>query len=419
MQYTINELRQRLFADVLNVYEVFKNYFGEENVDLQDIPDEEQVVGMVYAYTDIANIEPYLPIEISDADYDSIASRFRVVKPFILVYWPTVTVTNENDRSITIKDLYAKIELDYKGNIPTENRGFLLNRATYSMEQWVSSYMHSHIAAIPKHSLEQFQEPCLGHGPIIGTINSLKADITEGFDEIRWMLFCEELSRYVTVESIAGVPYNHLENVGMGITLHEYTGFNYSKQLMGEGRSAVYSVFGSNWKSVLRDFILWYLEHGHLSFDFQGGTFKVGMSHYDFIVDISNSFIAFFNSRYKSKALVRQCFTYRLLYEAAIADGKFYSASVSQSAPDISEFVGRRVCDFKGHGVTLSITNGNFAPHKAIVLRHGLAMYILDNILKIINYHYTNEHTRQLRQGTDQSHCTTLPATTGKRVFYL
>lgn len=227
MQYTINELRQKLSTDVLNVYEVFKNYFGEENVDLQDIPDEERVVDMIYACTDITNIETSFPIEISDADYDSIASRFRSAKPFILVHWPTVTVTNEYNRSITIKDLYAKIKLDCEGRIPTENRGFLLNRATYSVEQWVSSYMHSHIAQIPKDNLERFQEPCLGSGPIIDTINSLKADITEGFDEIRWMLFCEELSRYVTVESIAGVPYNHLENVGMGTILSEYTGFNY------------------------------------------------------------------------------------------------------------------------------------------------------------------------------------------------
>ena len=35
--------------------------------------------------------------------------------------------------------------------------------------------MHSHICSIPKDCLEEFQQPCLGSGPIIQTINNLKA----------------------------------------------------------------------------------------------------------------------------------------------------------------------------------------------------------------------------------------------------
>ena len=35
MQYTINQLYKHLYQKVYNVYEVFKNFFNEENVDLQ------------------------------------------------------------------------------------------------------------------------------------------------------------------------------------------------------------------------------------------------------------------------------------------------------------------------------------------------------------------------------------------------
>ena len=41
-----------------------------------------------------------------------------------------------------------------------------------------------------------------------------------GFDETKWMLFCHELSLYVTVESLEGVPYNHLENVHLYNHIH-------------------------------------------------------------------------------------------------------------------------------------------------------------------------------------------------------
>lgn len=411
MQYTINELRMALFHDVYQVYEVFQNYFGEDFTDLQGLPDDSDMEIIIQA-CDIEESEHEHIYNVSDAQLNMAFRTCAVRHPFILVYWPRVMVTNENNRSITIQDLYAKIELDARGFIPTENTGFLLNRATYPMDQWVCGYLHSHISSIPKRDPQSFMTPCLGTGPIRDTIYSLKAYISEGFDEIMWMLFCEELSRYVTVESLTGIPYKHLEDVHLSDALTGFRGYGSSNMTGVCFFEMVLPI------SRLKDFILYYLSNGHLSISYQGGIFKVGMSYFDYMIDISNSFIEYFNSHYDSKSIADSCFSNNVLYHAVVSGGKFYKPSTSMVIPDVSMYVGKKVCTFKGRDVTLNILPASEKKEKrqeTTVLNHSLAMYILNNILRTINYRYTNGYTRQHCQDSTAA----LPAPTGQRAYYI
>lgn len=398
------------FKEVYQVYKVFQDFFGEDSVDLQNLPNDSQI------------LEAFDSFDIEESEYEHVynipADRLAALitslgcaRPFILVYWPRVKVTNENDKSIIIQDLYAKIELDAKGYVPTENKGFTLNRATYPMEQWVRSYMHSHINTIPKSNLTSFQFPCLGTGPIRETINSLRANISEGFDETKWMLFCHELSLYVTVESLAGVPYNYLERVHLNNVLSSYGKYdeNYGTALVNFNK-----VFPL---AELKEFILYYLHNGHLAINYQNGVFKVGMSYFDYIIDISNSFIEYFNSHFDNKQIAQQCFDYHVLYHSIASNGHFFDPNTSDTLPDVSQYVGKKVCTFKGRDITLRIMEpSKEESHKTTVLNHGLAMYILNNILKIINYRYTNEYTKQ---HSGNNNTAALPATIGQRVYYI
>ena len=408
MQYTINEFRMEVFKEVYQVYKVFQDFFGEDSVDLQGLPDDD-IIAFRFNEHDIPMREDDSCYEANGNKFNSVIRDFSNTRPFILVYWPRVKVTNENDKSIIIQDLYAKIELDAKGYIPTENRGFQLNRSTYPMEQWVCSYMHSHIRGIPKGDLTSFQNPCLGTGPIIQTINSLRASISEGFDETKWMLFCHELSLYVTVESLAGVPYNHLENVHLNDVLSSYGKYN-------EDYGSALDCFNRVFSLVeLKEFILYYLHNGHLALNYQNGIFKVGMSYFDYMIDISNSFIEYFNTHFDDKKLAQKCFDYYVLRHSIASNGHFFDPNTSDTIPDVSQYVGKKVCTFKDRDITLRIMESSKEEsQKTIVLNHGLAMYILNNILKIINYRYTNEYTRQHCQGT-----AALPATIGQRVYYI
>lgn len=267
----------------------------------------------------------------------------------------------------------------------------------------------SHISSIPKHCLDQFQTPCLGTGPIKDTINSLRAHISEGFDETKWMLFCHELSLYVTVESLEGVPYNRLENVHLNSVLSSYGKYdeNYGRAL--EYFNRVFSLV------ELKEFILYYLRNGHLAINYQNGIFKVGMSYFDYMIDISNSFIEYFNTHFNDKIIAQRCFDRNVLYHSIASNGYFFDPNTSDTIPDVSQYVCKKVCTFKGKDITLRIMEpSKEESQKTTVLNHGLAMYILNNILKIINYRYTNEYNRQHCQGT-----TALLATTGQRVYYI
>lgn len=404
MQYTIQQLRAEIFKEVYQVYGVFQDFFGENAVDLQNIPPDEHLIP---ADTTLENF-PHL--DLTDTMLEGLIFAQRNVKPFILVYWPRVTVTNENNKSIVIQDLYAKIELDAKGNIPIENRGFELNRATYPMDQWVQDYLHSHIPSIPKANPAIFGLPCLGTGPIRDTINSLKENISEGFDETKWMLFCHELSLYVTVESLTGIPYSYLEKVHLGTVFPEFGEYNES---FGNKEIVFNSLFP---QGTLKDFILYYLHNGHLAFNYQDGMFKVGMSYFDYMIDISNAFIEYFNIHFNDKSLADRCFHNNILYQTIATDGIFYKPRSIRNIPDISDYVGRKVCTFKGADIKLNILDASEEKFvETTVLSHGLAMYILNNILNIINHRYTNEYTRQQHQDST----TTLPATTGQRICYI
>ena len=106
---------------------IFEDYFGEDKVDLQDSDD-----------VDVKNI---------------------------LVHFPSVIVTNENHKSEVIYDLFAKIQVHTSGRIEGK---FKLARTTYTKQQALSGYTHSHV---PRSTLlGDFAKPCLGSGPLNNTI---------------------------------------------------------------------------------------------------------------------------------------------------------------------------------------------------------------------------------------------------------
>lgn len=383
MQYTVDQVCQRIVQKTLDIYDIFKGFFGEDYVDLQ-IPVEVLK----------ASIKNYLlklevkavsdtEYEVTDATMKNIIRHFSGNKGVIYVWWPKVTVTNENDKSIVIQDLYAKITVQMDGRIPYENIGFLLNRATYTQEQFLSNYMFSHIRAIPKYNYKDFQSPCLGTGPIRETISTLK---NEG-DEVTWMLYCEELAMYVTVESLKGGPWKRLETVGNISKLMDYSGYDFGK-CSAINFLRIYS------QEQLKCFIKYYLEHGHLSLGFRNGEFVCSMPYYDYIIDVSNSFIDYYNEYLKATEKSKnRCFLQHILCNAVVIDGKFYKHDTNENIPilNFERECGKHVLTFKGKEVKLNIIKERQSEATlATFIDHYLAMYILHQILRTINYRYRN-----------------------------
>ena len=402
MTYTLEEFRHKVLDKAEEVYQIFVDFFGEEYVDLQydDLP-----LRIEFILPD--NVDNGVEeIDLSNIDIMNIKDRLNS-RLSIVVWWPEVTVTNEHDRSVVIWDLYAKIKVTTSGTIPYEYTGFNLKRSTYNDIQLGSGYMHSHISSVyaDRDSLARWMNPCLGRGPIKGTILELK----NSFDDIKWMLFCQELSMYVTVESLSGVPYKYLENIG-----------NFSKAIGYQSyRPGAYAIsdlpkpYGfTNAENVewLNGFIQYYLQHNNLKIGYSNREFSIGIPYFDFIVDISNACIEYLNTTSDADH-VRWLFKGGVLQKLYVIDKAFCMAGIGST--NVSALEGAPILYFKDSQRNLHIRQESVEHEQATVLNYKVAQYILDNILKVINYRYRNEHTNSEERG----HQTSAP--TYQRVIYL
>lgn len=403
----VEELYNSLMEKPLRVLGIFNDFFGEERIDMQGYMSLERfkswlnltsingyvisrgLVGMsrdewgMYQNMTIEELPTPQVTKVID-NLQRVREKIGSLKfggIFILVHFPHVRVTNEHDRFVDINHLWAKVKVSYNGTL---NGGFTLNRSEYTLLHMSSNYMHSHISSIPKNNFTEFQNPCTGSGPINGTITALNRD----YDEDMWNMFCLELSKYVTVESIAGTPYNYLERLG---TRDMEAGIDrFVTYLQPHYYGDVLST------DKLRDFVRQFINTKKLKFNYVNGSYSIGMSLPEYIILISNEFISWYNDLF-NKGEVTNTFdnlkTRGLLRECIIDNGKIYYETGRTNVNNYLGYIGKKVCMFKGRGITISITDIAEVrnENKSIILNTQTALYILNIILKVLNYRYGRE----------------------------
>jgi hypothetical protein len=417
----IEELYNSLMDKPLRVLGIFNDFFGEDKVDMQGYWSLDKFKSWM-------NIEPlstYIPDgnivstnmngwsmyktwSITDLPGDQVEKVVNVLTNttvkerignakfngiFILVHFPHVRVTNEHDRFVDINHLWAKVKVSYNGTL---NGGFTLNRSEYTLLHIRSHYMHSHINSIPTGDFTQFQNPCTGRGPINGTISVLNRD----YDEDIWNMFCLELSKYVTVESVAGVPYNYLEKLGT------------NDMEVGVDRFITY-LSPNYYESVItpdkfREFVRYFISSKKLKFNYVNGSYSIGMSLIEFIILISNEFIKWYNDQFNKEELTAKFAELKrkdILKECIIDNGKIYYETGRTNVNNYLGYIGKKVCMFKDREITISITDIAEVrnENKSIILNTQTALYILNIILKVLNYRYgRNKATHESNQlGTE------------------
>lgn len=402
----IEELYNSLMDKPLRVLGIFNDFFGEDKVDMQGYWSLDKFKSWI-------NIEPlstYIPNgdivsmnrndwsmykaqAITDLPEDQVKKVVNVLTNttakekignakfnsiFILVHFPHVRVTNEHDRFVDINHLWAKMRVMYDGTL---NGGFTLNRSEYTMLHISSRYMHSHISSIPTNDFAQFQSPCTGSGPINGTISVLNRD----YNEDMWNMFCLELSKYVTVESIAGRPYRYLEKLGT------------DNMEMGIDRFITYlspGYYGDVLDSdEFREFVKYFINLKKLKFNYVNGSYSIGMSLIEFIVLISNEFIKWYNDQFNKEKLTARFTELKrrgILKECIIDNGKIYYDRDRNNVNNYAQYIGKKVCVFKGKEITVNIIDIAEVrnENKSIILDTQAALYILTTILKVLNYRY-------------------------------
>lgn len=426
----LRQLYDELMEKPNEIRRIFEDFFGEDKVDMQGFLTYEQFVEFLNVkplksyLTDITildlereqralvnslwvgeNAGEY-PI-LSDAGLISVflpliksyvgAAWFKEI--FILVHFPHVRITNEYDRSVDIYHLYAKVIFNWMGI----GKGFFgLNRSEYNVVQFRDNYMHSHMYEIPKGDFTKFKSPCTGSGPINSTLATLATDYDEGI----WQLFCLELDRYVRVESIAGVPYHRLENIGVSGRGSSRDRFRMQSLVRD------YNSFDSMFRNNIKDFLKYVLEKQILTFNYVNNQYGLAMSWIEYTIAISNAFIDWYNSSYK-EGKVDKTYSYLIdsciLQEAIIKDGKVYLSNDSNSRrDDLTRYQGKYICTFKGREVTLDIVGieeDNADNNMVVLLSDHYTEIILGGILKVLNYNYGRKRSNT-SEGTEETSAT-------------
>lgn len=318
---------------------------------------------------------------------------------YILIYWPEVTITNENDRSIDIKELYAKIKVNINGTL---NGTFSLNRAEYSCTEWYNDYMHSHVNHISKHNPASFSTSCLGQGPIRDTM----AYLNTNFDEELWAMFALELDKYVHTESLTGGPYRKMENINR---LPE-TRINEIQIVIIE-RLAVYNscVDGTRINNILNEFIPYVISKRLFDFSFSTG-YHIADSDYNIVIKLSNLFIEWFNNisdDSKKQSIKDYMVSNGFLGKYKANEGIIKMLKVEQHDYNVYRRAnGTSLWTFKGNLLHLNITGIPESdepspalndPFLSTLLNPELVLYIVDKIINVINYQYARTETQGTR----------------------
>ena len=312
---------------------------------------------------------------------DNLISRNNTA--YLYIRFPKVTVTNEDDKSVDINELYVLVTINGNGTL---KRNFSMVRSSYPMIQWLSSYSHSHLPRIDTDCAPHFAYPCLGSGPLVPTQENLKDE----FNIDMWGLFAFELEKYVTQESLLGGPYIKLESIGRSNEATEIK-LCYRDELD-------FSCDNINFKDFLRS----YCRHTNLNISYKEGQYNLGITDVNFVISLSDYFIKWYNNKVTEGVYYTTLINLidnNILNKVIIDGNKVYSNSIVQNIDNIQSLEGSHLTRsqdsdtdfiFKGKPVTLHI-DGNLnlkSKNYTLLLNTDICSYMLTKILEIINNKY-------------------------------
>lgn len=356
------------------VLQVFTEYFSEDLVD-SDLNSYEEIVRKLdKVVTEDTYKNEGLPRLITLCD-SVVSSQLNVI-----VRFPRVTVTNEHNNSIDITELYAKVSIDCNFCEPIVLK---MMRTEYSLEQWTSGYSHSHISGLCADSGD-WKRPCLGSGPLVDTRDKVTISNITIDEKLEYLgLFCYELDKYVRVESIEGIPYNHLESVGLGD----------SKIVLGNNATDWYYFRGTA-KLILEDFYKYFISEYDFKFSYINGQYIAGESLPRLLIKMSQYFAVWYNKKgYNKYKKSLEYLTEHILVKYKISNEQIYTERrhIDQVYIDAVNAENREMLVFKGKPVILRIYGNAESSSELYLLNANIFDLFYTRILTIINYEYRNK----------------------------
>lgn len=366
------------------VYNVFIDYYGPERVDMQTRSLEDCILH--FTNSDSDNITYYSFLGYLGTSYD------------IIVHFPEVRISNENNAYVDIKDLWAKIPLKilrtgYDSNNPDSYEckmynSFTFTRSNFPINHLRSDYMHSHCPGIPLS--DTWLSCCLGNGPIKRTV----ATLCSSPDIDIWSLFVYELDLYTRTESISGGPYRYMSNIINGNAVFTYffdnNRFFYTDSINVDNKG----------KRLLGDFLRYFIKNKRIPFKY-ASSWEIAMPYFDVAMLLSKSFIEWFNredNRWNTVYSTSSLISAKILKQAKTANNRIEYMANSRHRQKISEGEVERMNNkllftFKGQPVRVTIDMQNEVhDNYCYLLCPDIIRYILTTMLNYINLYYgTNQ----------------------------
>lgn len=356
---------------VNTVYDIFKDFFNEVRVDLQVNNKFKSCLDTILEITNETELSILSSYNLNDTiDVAKIIDNHISEAPFfIFVYFPDVTITNEHNDSINIKDLYVRIPIYWNGTL---KRRFEMIVTTYTRTLFNAGYCHSHLHHLYGNK-PRFDIPCLGTGPLVETCRVL----TSNFTEDNWRLFCVELSRYVTVESLLGTPYFRMiditdNNSNTPIKIHNVPNYIWdNKNLLIE---------------TIQNLIIKKL----LNFKYINGEYNFANSEAELIRIISNEFIAIYNDKFNKKEVketLLQLASRSFIIKVKYFNDTYYSIGTVRNKIPSDDIL----FTFKGKEIKTVITDDITDVRQIFILNPDKISYIATKLLEFININYGKE----------------------------
>jgi len=379
-KYATKEESKKLYRDIVQkineVYQIFIDFYGEENVDLQGIRDED-----VYFKNLDRQYRCY--IENDDTIYYTNEISEHVNSMFygendcaeIYVHWKECVIENENKDKHLIKDLFAKTLVTFEGKMYNY---FCLTRTTYSWAEWQSDYAHSHLCGIPMKKSEEeiWDSPCLGNGPIRNTIATLLHDFNEEF----WRLYCLELDLYVHTESLRGTPYRYIQYIGRESEDNDIFYFSHLEHNAYKYcHTAIQKLRIQKWLNLFIVYMLKkdvpYIKATNYS---DKGGYSINFCPNTDAIKMSNEFLDFA----KKNNLHDSDYMFECVYNTKHNGIVLYE---SESETNLNSLNKQEILCFKGNTVLLSVNKETNNIRTFKVLKFDLIKYILFAINNIYN----------------------------------
>lgn len=348
------------------MYRIACRYFGKERVELTvgyDAFNPEMLQGDTPTLRTLDETP-----KINQIENPEIVSQTIFWSVYgLLIYFPSITVVNELEKSTVIKDVFIRVPLQDSGKLAA---GFKMMRTTYTNKELKIGYMHSHCKPVSKSRVYEWKSPCLGTGPIRRTISTL----ISSFDDRCWGLFFWELDKFTQVESLSGVPYIRLQNLGAS-----------------SGRETAVSVIRTNVllqdseRETLTHLIKSYLSTNLFKLNVLNGKIILGMPFLEWLVQFTEYY-----SKWRTVA-VQNGYTENLdrrVVRYAIKDNVLHT---DEDNNNWNSLIGFPLLIFKGTAFEFGIATQTSESTGVWLFEVGFAYFILNQLLTYINTLYAEQ----------------------------